>query len=234
MIVALLSIGIIPQALQRPDSTHLAWVSCISFPFLVIAAHHWITWWQPFVSHRRAVMGATAATLALMLVVTPLFTFRYYLLHTRVSLGNVQTPFPVERNGRHFYLGDFLAAEASKQAVADLERLSTPGETLIVGPADLRRTWYSDAFFYYLFPELPPGTQFIEMDPGLANEQGGPLAGELADNDWVILTRFWDGWQEPNSSMDFGSAEPNQVIDRLYCLEGSYENGLVELYRRCR
>jgi 4-amino-4-deoxy-L-arabinose transferase-like glycosyltransferase len=234
MVVALLSIGIVPQALQRPDSTHLSWVSCISFPFLVIAAHHWITWWKPFVSHRRAVMGATAATLALMLAVTPLFTFRYYLLHTRVSLGNVQTPFPVARHGRHFYLGDFFAAEASKQAVADLERLSTPGETLIVGPADLRRTWYSDALFYYLFPELPPGTRFIEMDPGLANEQGGPLAGELRDNDWVILTRFWDGWQEPNSSMDFGSAEPNQVIDERYCLEGSYENGLVELYRRCR
>jgi len=43
--------------------------------------------------------------------------------------------------------------------------MSKPGERLLVGPSDLRRTWYSDAFFYYLFPELTPATRFIEMDP---------------------------------------------------------------------
>ena len=38
--------------------------------------------------------------------------------------------------------------------------VESAGERLLVGPSDLRRTWYSDAFFYYLFPELTPATYF--------------------------------------------------------------------------
>jgi hypothetical protein len=165
--------------------------------------------------------------------VAPLFTFRYYLLHTRVSVGNVQTPFPVSRHGRRFYLGDFGPYLASRDVIADLDAMSKPGERLLVGPSDLRRTWYSDAFFYYLFPELTPATYFIEMDPGLANAPGSRLASEVASSDWVILTSFWDGWREPNSSMDFGSDVPNQVLARDFCEVRSYQNDLVRLFHRC-
>jgi hypothetical protein len=228
------SLGIVPQALQRPDSTHLAWVSCVSFPFLIVALVELVRRRRPALAHRRVVMLAASAVTLGLGVVAPLFTFRSYLLHTRVGLGDVQAPFKVERDGRHFYLGDFFAAEASKQLIADLEDRLEPGDTLIVGPADLRRTWYSDVYFYYLFPELNPGTQFIEMDPGLANAPDSPLADELRVNDWVVLTRFWDGWQEPNSSVEFGNPEPNEVIRSQYCLIGSYENGLAELWQRCR
>jgi hypothetical protein len=145
----------------------------------------------------------------------------------------VQTPFPVSREGRRFYLGDFGPYLASRDVIADLDRMSKPGERLLVGPSDLRRTWYSDAFFYYLFPELTPATYFIEMDPGLANAEGSPLAGEVASSDWVILTGFWDGWREPNSSMDFGSDVPNQVLHKDFCEVGTYQNGLVRLFHRC-
>ena len=34
--VALVSVGILPQALQRPDSAHLLWVTCVAFPFSVV------------------------------------------------------------------------------------------------------------------------------------------------------------------------------------------------------
>ena len=33
----LLGLGILPQALQRPDSTHLAWVAVVSWPLLAVA-----------------------------------------------------------------------------------------------------------------------------------------------------------------------------------------------------
>ena len=182
---------------------------------------------------RQRVAVGVAAVLALTLIVAPLFTFRDYLLHTRVGAGNVQTPFPVERNGRRFYLGDFGPYLASRDVIADLATMSKPGERLLVGPSDLRRTWYSDAFFYYMFPELTPATYFIEMDPGLANAPGSRLASEVASSDWVILTSFWDGWREPNSSMDFGSDEPNQVLHDKFCEVKSYQDGLVRLFHRC-
>ena len=71
-----------------------------------------------------------------------------------------------------------------------------------------------------MFPELEPATYFIEMDPGLANEEGSSLAEDVASADWVILTGFWNGWREPNTSMDFGSDAPNQVIADEFCEVG--------------
>jgi hypothetical protein len=73
----------------------------------------------------------------------------------------------------------------------------------------------------------------MEMDPGIANAEGSPLADEVASADWVLLTSFWAGWREPNTAMDFGSDAPNEVVRTQFCLVRSYENGLVELYHRC-
>lgn len=231
---ALFAIGIVPQALQRPDSTHLSWVTCVSFPLLILAVIEVVRERRPRFTTRQLVATGAGVVVALTLVVAPLFTFRYYLLHVRVGVGNVQTPFPVERNGRRFYLGDYGPYLATQGVMADLDRMSKPGESLLVGPSDLRRTWYSDAFFYYLYPELKPATYFIEMDPGIANATNSPLAKEVAAADWVILTAFWDGWREPNSSMDYGSDAPNHVLRDQFCQVGSYQDGLVRLFHRCR
>jgi hypothetical protein len=200
---------------------------------LILAVVEYVRLRRPRSTSRQRVTAGVATAVALTFVVAPLFTFRYYLLHTRVSVGNVQTPFPVSRNGRRFYLGDFGPYLASRDVIADLGTMSKPGERLLVGPSDLRRTWYSDAFFYYLFPELTPATYFIEMDPGLANAPGSRLASEVASSDWVILTGFWDGWREPNSSMNFGSDVPNQVLHDDFCEVGNYQSGLVRLFHRC-
>ena len=174
--VALVSVGILPQALQRPDSAHLLWVTCVAFPFSVVAVIEVVRRIRPRIDGRAAAtIGATVA-LAITFVFTSLFTFRYYLLHTRVGLGQVPQAFPVERDGRYFYLGDYRAYLGVQAAVDELDRLAEPGDRLLVGPSDLRRTWYSDAFIYWLFPELDPATYYIEMDPGLANAEGSSLA----------------------------------------------------------
>jgi hypothetical protein len=55
----------------------------------------------------------------------------------------------------------------------------------------------------------------------------------VASADWVLLTGFWDGWYEPNASIEYGSDGPNQVLRDQFCEVSSYEDGLVVLYRRC-
>lgn len=229
---ALVGLGILPQALQRPDSTHLSWVTCISWPLFVPAIIEIVRHRSPRTHPRARVLIGAGALAATMFVVAPLFTYRYYLLYARQSIGDVPGPFPVSRDGRRFYLGDIGPYRATRDAVAVLDGLVEPGERLFVGPHDLRRTWYSDVYFYYLFPELDPATYFIEMDPGLANAEGSRLADDLRSADWVVLTRFWDGWYEPNSSMDYGSAEPNGVIAADFCVVDEFEQ-LVTVYRRC-
>jgi hypothetical protein len=231
--VALISVGILPQALQRPDSTHLTWVTCVSWPFAIVVIADAVRGWRPRVSWRAALATGTAVALVATFTFTALFTFRYYLLHTRAGLGQVPSAFRVERDGRRFYFGAFEAATALRAAIADLDAMSSPGERLLVGPSDLRRTWYSDLVVYWMFPELEPATYFLEMDPGLANAADSGLADDVASADWVLLTGFWDGWYEPNSSIEYGSDAPNQVLRDQFCPVSSYEDGLVVLYRRC-
>ena len=142
--------------------------------------------------------------------------------------------YKVEHDGRYFYLGDYEAYVAVQAAVDELDRRAEPGDRLLVGPLDLRRTWYSDVFIYWLFPELEPATYFIEMDPGLANAEGSSLAADVASADFVILTGLWAGWMEPNSSMDFGSGAPNEVVNSTFCEVGRWEGEQAVLYERCR
>lgn len=231
--VALVSVGILPQALQRPDSTHLTWVTCISFPFLIVMVAELVRRRWPSVDRRAALGAGAALALVVTLTFTALFTFRYYLLHVRAGLGQVPSAVPVTRDGRTFWFGSARAASALQQAVDDLDAMAEPGERLLVGPKDLRRTWYSDVVAYWMFPELEPATYFIEMDPGLANDEDSSLAADVASADWVLLTGFWDGWYEPNTSIEYGSDAPNQVVRDQFCEVGSYEDGLVVLYRQC-
>lgn len=166
-------------------------------------------------------------------VICPFYTYRSYLLYSRISVGDKAGGFEVHRDDRRFYFGNEALQRASQAAIDELDRSGVPGERLLVGPADLSRTIYSDVVFYFMFPEFVPATYYIEMDPGLADREGSSLADDVASADWVLLTNFWTGWYEPNASTDFGSDAPNQVVADQFCLVGNYEDALVLLYRRC-
>ena len=226
-------LGIFPQAIQRPDSTHLAWVSMVSWPLLVaLLAHVVLLRTSPGPSRRPAVV-AGAAVVALMLVVTPFYTFRYYALHTRVSVGDLPLPFLVEREGKRFWFGNPEVANALNEMLPVLDELSDPGDRLIVGTADLSRTVYSDVSIYFLFPELEPGTYYVEMDPGLADTAGSGLAEDVEQADFLVLTNFWSGWLEPNTSTRRQSQEANQAVRDGFCLVDRYEDNLLLLFERC-
>jgi hypothetical protein len=231
---SLFGLGMLPQALQRPDSTHLAWGSCVSFALLPCLVVELLSRREPaHVTTRHAPVVAGAVVGLVMFVICPFFTYRYYLLQSRIAVGNKPGGFEVQRDGRRFYFGNAALQTASQAAIDDLDRQMQPGERLVVGPADLSRTIYSDVVFYYLFPELVPATYYIEMDPGLADREGSRLAADVESADWLILTNFWTGWFEPNASIRFGSDAPNRVVADHFCLVGNYENALVMLYHKC-
>ena len=232
VVLATFGLLLLTQAMQRPDSTHLLWGSVVAVPLVGC----WITEWRRTcsVAVRRAWM---AVPLLVIFAVLPYFTVRTWTMHVRQSIGptlqGLPPGLPVERDGRSFRLGDPRAWAASQEAVDQLDRLASPGDRLLVGPADLRQTAYSNVFFYFLFPELTPATRYIEMDPGLANGPGSTLADDVASADWIILDRLWSSWIEPNDSMIFGSDLPNQIIEQQFCLVDSYGRDIVRLYRRC-
>jgi hypothetical protein len=233
LVGSVLGLGMLPQALQRPDSTHLAWGSCVSFALVPALVVELLALRRPTLPALRRDVVAAAVVVLTFFVVCPFYTYRSYLLYSRISVGDKVGGYEVRRDDRRFFFGNVPLQRASQAAIDELERSSRPGERLLVGPADLSRTVYSDVVFYFMFPELVPATYYIEMDPGLADREGSSLADDVASADWVLLTNFWTGWYEPNASVEFGSAAPNQVVADRFCLVGNYEDALVLLYRRC-
>jgi hypothetical protein len=236
LVVGLLGLGLLPQAFQRPDTTHLAWVSCVTLAFLPAAIAELLAHLGPRRVRRLAPTIAVAAVVALPLVVIPHFTARTYVDLVRQSANGEVFGYPVTYEGRTFYLGAADIAPVAQQMLEEIGPQMTPGDRLFVGTADLRKTPYSDAYLYYLLPEMTPGTRYIEMDPGMANAPDSGLAEEVATSDWLILSHVWDAWDEPNDSRVLGPDEPNEVVRTQFCRVGDYGEGdrvFFEVFRRC-
>jgi hypothetical protein len=233
--IALFCAGLLPQALQRPDSTHLAWVSCV--PFGVFPAAIVQLAGTPA---RRVKIVAAATPAVLLLALVPFFTWRAYTEAVEKTFGHRLIEETIRHGDRVFPYRRHDAAEAVNALLPEVDKITKKGDTLFVGPGDLRKTPYSEAFLYYLLPRLEPATRFIEMDPGIANAPDSGLAGELAHADIVILSTIRDDWNEPNDSQVFGPDKPNEVLAADFCLVGKFgkspfynDRGLYELYRRC-
>ncbi len=229
---ALFGAALLPQAMQRPDTTHLAWVTGVTFALLVPAIVALVQLRWPTAPRWAPLTSALAALVVIFAVVIPFYPARTYVDLTMLSLGRDEFGSPISHGGRTFYFGDPAGAESAQRVVDRLSSELEPGERLIAGPVDLARTNYNDSFFYYLFPELVPGTRFIEMDPGIANTAESGLSDELRANDWLILSASSDLWNEPNQSVVPGSQEPNQVVADQYCMVE--DAGTFRLLYRCR
>ena len=230
--VGMVGLGLLPQAFQRPDTTHLAWVSCVTLAFLPAALSEALSH-LPVPRARRLAPTITVVVVALLpLIVIPHFTARTYVDLVRQSANGTVFGYPVTYEGRTFYLGAADIAPVAQRMLEEVGPQMSPGDRLFVGTADLRKTPYSDAYLYYLLPELTPGTRYIEMDPGMANAPNSGLADEVAASDWLILSHVWDAWDEPNDSRVLGPDEPNDVVRTRFCAVGDFAP-YFEVYRRC-
>jgi 4-amino-4-deoxy-L-arabinose transferase-like glycosyltransferase len=231
-VMGLFGLGILPQALQRVDSGHFSWVSCVVFAFVPIALYELMHRAAPRVRTRRLALSSGAFIMAVLVFVIPAFTVRTYANFAQQTFGIHRESYKIEHDGRVFYYGKADRAAAANMVIAAAARISKPGQRLFVGPVNLRKTPYSDAYLYYMLPDLVPATYYIEMDPGIANADNSRMPQDLASADVVILSAIWDNWSEPNDSRKVGSDASTQVLARDFCHVGTYL-GLYQLYRKC-
>ena len=228
-VIAAIAAGILPQALQRPDSTHLAWVSCFTLAVLPIAIAELV----PRQAPRPVAVGAGLVAVALAFVALfPAFTLRPYTELVLQSAGTKRTAVEVTHGDRNFFVGRADVARAVEQIAPLVDADTAPGDRLFVGPADLTRTPYVDTWLYHLFPDLEPATYYLEMDPGIADAEGSRLADDLASADAVLLTTTWDNWVEPNDSVERGDDAAAAVLRDHFCVVDSRDG--VTYLRRCR
>jgi hypothetical protein len=215
----LLSAGLLPWTLSRPDGFHIRPYAVIPLSLLPAVV--------VLLGARRLAPGTRGRT-ALSIAVAALTLF-VLADDLRPIGGNARELRGIRNAYRGFYDDDSRAA--SSAVIARLASLAGPGDSLFVGPQDLRRTNYGPTFMYFLLRDLEPASYYMEMNPGAANREGSGLAEDIGRADWLILTSEWDDWNEPNESMDYGPSEPNEVVRDDFCLR--VERGQYRLYERC-
>jgi hypothetical protein len=186
---------------------------------------------------RDVVVGL--AVLVVVGALTATWTAAAYVDDTRVSLHR-RAPGSVEltHRGRSFYFPGG-SVDGVRAMLDTVERVSRPGDRLLVGPTDLRRTPYIDSVVYYLLPQLRPATRFVYMNPATALHDHKELADDVASADVLVLSSRWNNWREPNESVKFGPDDANKVVRRDFCLAsapGIAASGPppFEVYRKCR
>ena len=246
--VAILGLGCIYYALARFDGGHVANAAMVSISLLpasifVLALNKpkmlpaWI----------KAGLAIGVVVLAMQLI-SPAFT-RYFYRGIRVSFGLDHARqvsktgeeiepgdrgILVRQNGRSFPLATTQAALAAEEMLAEIQKISRPGQRLFVGPGDLRRTSYCDTFVYHLMPQLRPATYFLEMNPGSTNAPDSRLARDVESADWLVLNRAWDLINEPNQSSEFGPDTPNDVVRTKFDLWSEHGPYLIFRNKRLR
>jgi len=236
--VGLLGIGLIHYALQRFDPGHALNSALLAVSFLPLSILILSSAVTKAFPRKLAAAAAVLAMVGFLAFIAPAFTrfYRSVLValgfvapHQATKDGEQLEPGDkgifIVHHGRPFAFGFPYAAEDADKLLAELERVSVPGQRLFIGPGDLRLTNYCDTYIYHLEPQLRPATYFLEMNPGSANAPHSRLASDVASADWVILNRRWDFLNEINRSTQFGSNEPNQVLREnfeLWWQRGSY------------
>jgi hypothetical protein len=245
---ALLGLGLIHYSLSRFDGGHVFNAALVSFGLLPLSIFVlFSTTAKTIPSWLKAAAAILTAFVGIQLLL-PRFT-RYFYRGVRVELGvdgarqaskmgeelePGDKGIFVKQNGRWFPLGTHQAAQAADLMLSELQRVSSVGQLLFVGPGDLRRTVYCDTWIYHMLPQLRPATYFLGMNSGSANAPGSRLARDVASADWLVLNRAWDLIFEPNRSSEFGPDEPNKVVRAEFDLWTQYGPYLIFRNKRLR
>jgi hypothetical protein len=229
---ALFAVGLLPQAVQRADSAHLGWVSAVSVALMPAAIAEVVSGLRPRWNGARVGLAAGVGVLAATCLLLPSYTARRYAAFVQDSFTNSTGSIAIRQGSRTFYVGDDPSEAANiRELLRAADRAGRPGDRLVVGTGDLRRTPYVDSFLYYLLPRYEPGTYFIEMEPGITNRNRTRLTDELRRADVVVLADRWLNWKEPNDSMKPGDPRPNEVLRAEFCETGTF--GGFHLLVRC-
>jgi hypothetical protein len=229
---ALFGLGIFPQAVQRADSAHLAWVSGVVIALVPAALAEVAQLWRP--AWRPSMVGLVAglAVIAVVALLLPTYTARRYIGAVQDSV-HLPKSIAIKNSGRSWYVGnDPSFAQSINSLLRTVEREVKPGSRVIVGNTDMRRVPYNDTFLYYLLPDYVPGTGSMEFEPGITNRNGTPLTQDMERADAFIASDRWLSWNEPNSAMKPGDPGPAEVLHRDFCLHDDFGNGF-KLFLRC-
>lgn len=210
--VGLFDLGLLPEAFERTDAVHISFVTGFILGTFFLIELPTIRFWR---SSLRAMVP--------IVIFFVLFDYHFYGSTFRsAASARADVSYPVSNEGRSVLVSNSDEQSSLRAVVRVLDAKSSPGESLFVGPSDLRRTNYNDTYLYFLFPKLKPGSFYLEMEPDVANAPNSGLARQISHCKFLILTSLYNYWDEPNTSIVYRSSAANKIITKDFKLLGTW------------
>jgi hypothetical protein len=219
--IALLLLALLPSTLQRADAAHVLPVAAIAIGLAPAVAVALLDLHPP----RGGVAALAAAGLVLAVALAHAVEAKVGEQVDSLSESGRE----IVQGDRDFRVADPVAASDLDLMLAEIERMSEPGDSLFVGTSDLTRTVYSDTFVYYMLPDVVPASFYTELNPGTASAPGSGLADDLEDADFLLLTNRWE--PDTDVAAEPGSSAAQEVVDERFCTGA--EAGYYELLVPC-
>lgn len=219
----LLSIGLFALLLstniyQRADISHMRLVGTLWLALAPLAifliSRRWFT-----ASNRVMVLGSASLAMLLVLIAPEIMVTSMYELATKRTSSN-SAPHVLRVHDRTIITADSQELREIRRGQALITAFTNPGDRFIQGPTDFRFTNYNEPAFYWLNPQLVPGTYFLEMNPGISNATGSRMASDIASSDILLLSNRFEQFSEPNTSTVAGDGAANEVIVHQFCVAG--------------
>jgi hypothetical protein len=229
--IGLYGLALVPFALSILDIPHVLFASLPVVAPLTIAASVLARGDAAQRTTRAPQRAFAAAAVAVVVFFVAPSAIRVPVYHqARYLLTGRRDPvFVVSNDGRAYRLAAPDVAHDVQAMLGAVDRLARPGDSLFVGPQDLRTTGANDVFLYYLLPKLEPASYFMEVDLHTIDRPRNGFVRELRRADWLILTTRWTGAVGPKGP---GPAAPNDILASRFCARAS--SGTYRLYQRCR
>ena len=218
----------LPAAIQRADNVHILASGCVALGFAPAALLELVgPGWR-----RATAAKVTAGVVGLLCGIGLVHASGPTVCKNEVLGIDPHNPaYDVNHRGRSFPIVSQPVARSLNSLLPKLDAMAAPGESVFVGPVNLRLTNYNDTFLYYLLSDLRPASFYTELNAGVANSPDSSLAADLRKADFLLLTTRWDNWDEPNDSTNPGSTAPLRVVRRNFCEVA--RRGSYRLLRRC-
>ncbi len=218
-----------PFALTKLDAPHVVISALAVFALLPVAAvvvARADLLQRPTAAHARA-FALAAVAITWFFSGAEAIRVPVYQQARDLLTGSRVASFRVTHAGRSFLLSDPQQAHDAQAIVAALGRIARPGESLFVGPQDLRASGSSDVFLYFLFPALKPASYYVQVDPHTIDEPSNGFVQELPHAQYLILKAM-----PPAPPAELGAPAANEIVAARFCRDMTTPT--YSLYSRCR
>lgn len=221
---AALAVLLLPQSLQRADTSHVLYAMCVTLPLALASLVH---------SGRSRSGGSPEhpakfrAFLALALMVLVVLTTMSILA---IAASQVS---PLTHRGRT----TLVQHEDASGVAAQLELITDnvpEGSRIFIGATDMSVPTLTHFELYHLLPEYRSLAYYLELPPGVAERVGSPLVDDIRRADWLVLSHMPDALRRDLFPYigGAGSNDANAIVAAQFCPVDSV-SGVLTLYRRC-